>query len=128
MSKREAKAMAAAVREAIVIMDTPIGLKRSATSADDDEPSMNKAIPAAREGHDIFAGPLWRSVVRSCRCARMAPPHMSPRETKDVYSSKIIVRSCGVGFCRAGGDRAGAGPDHAGMQREISSRQVRRHA
>ena len=80
-------------------------------------------------GHDILARRTDRSVVTRRRCARMGILRSPcPKETKDDHSSKIIVRRCGIGFCRVRGDRAGAGPDHAGMQCEISGRQDRRHA
>ena len=73
----------------------------------------------AAEGSRLFRAPVaalgWRSQF------------VSARETKDDLSSQIIVRSCGIGFCRVRGHRAGAGADHAGMQCEISGRQDRGH-
>ena len=88
---------------------------------------MNEA--GRRSGHDILAqrGPLPLS--RAVAALGWGVSRSScPKETKDDHSSKIIVCGCGVGFCRVRGDLAGAGPDHAGMQREISGRQDRRHA
>src|SRR5258708_5284162 len=76
------------------------------------------------------AGPSWGIAAFSCfgaalgSCPRLVRPL---RETKDDVSSKAIVRSGGGRFCRVRGDRAGAGADHAGMQREIPGRQDRRN-
>ena len=95
------------------------------------EPRMNDSD--ARCTPQYFERTIGSRVVASSGCARIrpadnCPKQMTAKETKDDHSSKTIVCNCGVGLCRVCGDLAGAGADHAGMQREIPGRQDRRHA
>ena len=101
---------------------------RAQRSRCDAEPRMNEQL---RRGSapQYFDRTNRSRVVASRGCARMgACRSPCPKETKDDHSSKNTVRDCGVGFCRARGDVAGACPDRAGMQRQIPGRQDRRHA
>src|SRR6266571_1868233 len=106
-----------------------LGLKKSATSRWDAEPKMNAAARAVVWRDYIFTQPPRAPLSRAAAALGWGVSRpLCPRETKDDHSSKNIMRNCGVGFCRACGDIASAGPDRAGMQCEISGRQDRRHA
>src|SRR3981081_4770555 len=91
-----------------------LGLKIGATSRCHAEPRMNEAGLAAFSGARYFGATIASSVVTRRRRARMGNFRSPcPKETKDDRSSKIIVRGCDIGFCRARGDIISAGPDHA---------------
>src|SRR5438270_10570558 len=79
-------------------MDSPMGLKRGATSAGDDEPSMNKTIPATR-GTTIFS-PGHCGAPLSCAVARLGwlPTYVPKGDQGMSIQAKLLCAVAASGF------------------------------